>query len=191
MTFAARLLPPALVLLLVGGCGGSPSGSSRSSSPASPHVTVEVPIAPDDVPQTGQVRSGHQLFRPLAGHCGIVGVTGSHAEFVPKRPLCHLRLRISSDDATAHAVVLADQKLVLTDGTRVDLSPDAMHVKRQPTEVLLGARNAAEVDLWWEPPVGAHVRGVLLVGDRDIDQQGTAVAPATNRAGVELPLRGF
>jgi hypothetical protein len=176
-----------LVLLLAVGCGGS----SAPVSTATPHVTVEVPIAPDDVPQQGQVRSGHQLFRPLAGRCGIVGVTGSHAEFVPKRPLCHLRLRITADDATAHAVVLAEQKLYLADGTLVDISPDGMHVKRQPAEVLLGARNASEVDLWWEPPVGADVRGVLLVGDHDVDVQGTTTTPATNPDGVRFPLRGF
>jgi hypothetical protein len=175
-----------LAVLLVVGC----SGSSASTS-ATPHVTIDVPIDPGDVAQHGEVRAGHQLFRPLAGRCGIVGVTGSHAEFVPKRPLCHLRLRITADDATAHAVTLADQQLVLSDGTRVSLSPDAMHVKRQPTEVLLGARNAAEVDLWWEPPVGAKVRGVLLVGDHDVEVQGTTTNPATNRNGVELPLRGF
>ena len=178
----------ALVLALVtAACGGS----STPSASGTPHVTVEVPIAPDDVPQQGEVRSGHQLFRPLAGRCGIVGVTGSHAEFLPKRPLCHLRLRITADDATAHTVLLADQKLVLADGTLVGLSPDAMHVKRQPPNVLLGARNAAEVDLWWEPPVGAKVRGVLLVGDHDVEVQGTTTNPATNRDGVRFPLRGF
>jgi hypothetical protein len=118
-------------------------------------------------------------------------VTGSHAEFLPQRPLCHLRLRITADDATAHSVLLADQRLVLDDGALVALSPDAMHVKRQPTEVLLGAHNAAEVDLWWEPPAGAKVRAVLLVGDHDVEVQGTTTNPATNRDGVRFPLRGF
>jgi hypothetical protein len=137
------------------------------------------------------VRAGHQLFQPLAGRCGIVGVTGSHAEFLPQRPLCHLRLRITADDATAHVVVLGDEKLILDDGTLVDLSVDAMHVKRQPTDVTLGAHNAAEVDLWWEPPVGAKVRGVLLVGDHDVEVQGTTTNPATNRDGARFQLRGF
>ena len=178
--------PVLLALLLAAGCGGS--SAERSSTP---HVTVDVPIDPDDVPQHGEVRSGHQLFQPLAGRCGIVGVTGSHAEFLPQRPLCHLRLRITADDATAHSVLLADQKLVLTDGTLVGLSTDAMHVKRQPTDVLLGAHNAAEVDLWWEPPVGAKVRAVLLVGDHDVEVQGTTTKPATNRDGVRFALRGF
>jgi hypothetical protein len=172
-----------VAVVLVASC------SSGSSGP--PHVTVEVPIAPDDVPQSGQVRSGHQLFRPLAGRCGIIGITGSHAEFLPKRPLCHLRVRITADDATAHSVLLADEKLVLSDGTLVAVSPDAMHVKRQPTEVLLGATNASEVDLWWEPPIGAKVRAVLFVGDHDVEVQGTTTTPATNRNGIELTLKGF
>ena len=175
-----------VALLVVAACGGS---SDRGTT--KPHVTVDVPIDPGDVPQTGEVRSGHQLFRPLAGRCNIVGVTGSHAEFVPKRPLCHLRLRITADDATAHSVLLTDQKLVLADGTLVSLSPDAMHVKRQPSDVLLGAHNAAEVDLWWEPPVGAKVRAVLLVGDHDVEVQGTTTHPATNPDGVRFALRGF
>jgi hypothetical protein len=177
----------ALAVLLLGtGCTGS-AGETK----ARPHVTVEVPIAPDDVAQSGEVRSGHQLFQPLAGRCGIVGVTGSHAEFLPKRPLCHLRLRITANDATAHSVLLADQKLWLADDTLVDLSPDAMHVKRQPTEVVLGATNAAEVDLWWEPPIGAKVRGVLLRGDHDVEVQGTTTTPAENPNGVRLRLHGF
>jgi hypothetical protein len=181
-----RVGPALLAALLMAGCGGS--SVPRSSSP---HVTVDIPIDPQDAPQTGQVRSGHQLFRPLAGRCGIVGVTGSHAEFLPKRPLCHLRLRITADDATAHVVLLADQKLALADGTLVDLSPDAMHVKRQPADIALGARNAAEVDLWWEPPIGAKVRAVRLVGDHDVEVQGTTTNPATNRDGVMFTLRGF
>src|SRR3954454_901848 len=131
---SARLV----AVLLAAACS---SGSTAHPSP--PHVTVEIPIGPDDVPQSGRVRSGHQLFRPLAGRCGIVAVTGTHAEYVPKRSLCHLRVRIVSDDATAHSVLLDDQKLVLSDGTRLALSIDAMHIKRQPAQVDLGAHNAA------------------------------------------------
>jgi hypothetical protein len=175
-----------VLALLAAGC----SGSSSPRVPAD--VVVRIPLQSGDVAQTtASVRSGHELMRPLSGRCGIVAVTGTHAEYVPKRPLCHLRVRIVSDDATAHSVLLDDQRLVLSDGTRLPLSIDAMHIKRQPAEVELGAHNAAEVELWWEPPTGAKVRGVLLVGDHDIDVQGTAVAPASNPNGVEVRLRGF
>ena len=174
-----------LVLLLLAGC-------SSSSASAAKDVVVRVPLEPGDVAQTASpVRSGHQRLQPLLGRCHIVGVTGTHAEFLPKRPLCHVRVRIVSDDAGAHSVHLDDSKLVLADGTRIDTSVDAMHVKRAPADVYLGARNAAEVDLWYEPPVGAKIRGLLLVGDHDVDMQGTAPAPATNPAGVEVPLRGL
>jgi hypothetical protein len=80
---------------------------------------------------------------------------------------------------------------VLTDGIQVDPSIDAMHVKRQPADVYLGAGNAVEVDLWFEPPLHAKVRGLLLVGDHDVDMQGTAPAPATNPKGVEVALTGL
>lgn len=174
-----------VVLLLVAGCGGA-------SAPAAKDVVVRIPLVSGDVAQSAApIRSGHQRIQPLLGRCGIVGVTGTHAEFLPKRPLCHVRVRLVSDDAGAHSVHLADQRLVLADGTKVEPSIDAMHVKRQPADVYLGAGNAVEVDLWFEPPVGAKVRGLLLVGDQDVDMQGTAPAPRSNPEGVEVPLRGL
>ncbi len=168
---------------------------TRSDPPAPPRPSVariEVPLAPGDVAQHAPPRrNGHLALQPILARCGIIGITGTHAEFIPERPLCRVRVRAVNDDASFHTFSTRAQRLVLADGRLVEESLDAVRAKRQPDEIELGAHNAAEFDLWFEPPTGVGVRGIRLVGDQDPDPAGTSVNTATGpRSGVEVPLTG-
>ena len=178
-----RHAPFGLVFLavLVAGCG---SGNA-SRPPAGPR-------AAQDVPQhAAPARSGHLLITPLAGRCGIFAISGTHALLDASGQFCRLRVRVVSSDSSEHDFAPADQALLLADGTSVLPSSGAMSVKRQPPTVPLGAEDSAEVVLWWEIPADAAVSAVRLVGDHDADAAGAFVAPATNRAGIVVPLRGL
>ncbi|GAC1444874.1 MAG: hypothetical protein NVSMB55_22730 [Mycobacteriales bacterium] len=147
---------------------------------------------PQDVPQhASAARSGHLLITPLAGRCGIFAISGTHALLDANGQFCRLRVRVESSDSSEHDFAPGEQALLLADGTSVLPSRGAMSVKRQPATVPLGAEDGAELVLWWEVPAAAIVTGVRLVGDHDADAAGAFVAPATNRAGSVVPLRGL
>lgn len=152
-----------------------------------------MPLQPGDVAQHAPARrNGHLLLAPILARCGIAAITGTHAEFLPKRPLCRIRVRVVSDDASFHSFSANAQLLVLADGRTVEQSPDARNIKRQPDTVEIGARNTLELDLWYEPPTGAKVRGLRLVGDHDPDPPGASVATASGPPeGFEVPLSGI
>lgn len=174
----------------LGGCSGGEKAATASPRPSV--VRIEVPLGPGDVAQHAPPRrNGHTQLQPILARCGIVGITGTHAEFIPERPLCRVRVRVLNDDASFHTVSPRAQRLVLADGGLVEESLDAIRAKRQPDAIELGAHNAAEFDLWFEPPNGARVRAIRLVGDQDPDPAGTSVNTATGpRSGVDVPLTG-
>lgn len=180
----------ALAVTMVG-CSGRAEVSTASLRPSA--VRIEVRLGPGDIAQHAVPRrNGHVQLSPILARCGIIGITGTHAEFVPERPLCRVRVRALNDDASFHTLSTRAQRLVLADGRLVEESPDAMRIKRQPDTIELGAHNAAEFDVWFEPALGAGVRAIRLVGDQDPDPPGTSVNTATGpRSGVEVPLTGI
>ena len=177
LAVATRSWLAVAILLLVTACSGHPA------RPAS--------VARGDTIQPGhEVRSGHLRIRVLAGRCGIYAISGTHAFFEPLGQLCRLRITVADGDSSSHEFSLLAQRLVLADGQEVAPSSSAMHVKRQPDSVTLGAEDAAQVVVWWEVPVSARVSGVRLVGDQDPDADGAFVMPSVHREGVVVPLRG-
>lgn len=178
----------AVLCIVLAGCTSAPAG--RRAATESPVLRIEVPLNSGDVAQhTAPRRNGHLQLQPIVARCGIISITGTHAEFVPARPLCHVRVRAMNDDASFHTFSTRVQRLVLADGRLVAESPDAMRIKRQPDAIELGAHDAAEFELWFEPPVGVAVRAIRLVGDQDPDPPGTSVHTATGpRSGVDVAL---
>ncbi|MEO6714352.1 MAG: hypothetical protein ABIM89_13100 [Mycobacteriales bacterium] len=176
------MLPPLVVVPLVLGLMGCSSGA-REVQPPSP--TAPPPL---DTPQTGlPQQTGHLLVQALSARCGIITVTGTHAEFTPEHPLCKVRVRVTSNDSSFHTFDIAEQRLVLADGTLVATHPDAMNIKRQPRSVELGARNAHELDLWFSPQSASPASGLRLVGDHDTNPLATAGQTDAVVLPLELP----
>lgn len=158
----------AAAAVVAGGC----------STHHAPHavVTIERTLGPGDVAQSPAERvTGHFAVRLLDARCGITYLTGTHAEFDPRNPLCRIRERVRSLDATYHSFGTSRQQLVLENGATVTPSIDAMNIKRQPDAVDVGARDVLELDVYFEPPPGIRPDGVRIYGDTD---PGTSVAPA-------------
>jgi len=118
----------------LGGCSGGEKAATASPRPSV--VRIEVPLGPGDVAQHAPPRrNGHTQLQPILARCGIVGITGTHAEFIPERPLCRVRVRVLNDDASFHTVSPRAQRLVLADGGLVEESLDAIRAKRQPDAI--------------------------------------------------------
>lgn len=179
-----------VVALCIGVALAGAGGCSSSDRPA-PSLTVSEPLEPGDVPQPAAERvTGHFAVRLLSARCGVDAITGTHAEFLPLRPLCRVGVRVRSLDATFHTFVPAEQRLVMRDGVLVAQSPDATRIKRQPDAVEFGSHEAVELDLWFEPPLRDAPRAVRLSGDRDQASQGTTVQGQGPRS-VDLAVEGL
>jgi hypothetical protein len=163
----------------------------QSHSPAKPAASIEIrePLAIGERAQPAHdERTGHLRVRLLGALADVPGVTGSHAEFIPERPLVRVRVRVASGDARFHLFEPGRARAVLPDRSVIEQSIDARHVKRQAESYGLGARDVVELDLWFEPPDGVRPTAIRLYGDNDPDPQGVSVAVA-GPAYVDLPVR--
>ncbi|MFX0576312.1 hypothetical protein [Nocardia nepalensis] len=79
-------------------------------------------------------------------------IFGTHAEWLPKGQLVRIRVAITNADNTFHTTRTTDYQLDAADSTH-PVSNDAMAIKRQPTEVTIGAGNRLELDLWYHIPL--------------------------------------
>ncbi len=169
--------------ILLSACTSEPSAKPAAD------VVIREPLALGERAQPAHdERTGHLRVRLLGALADVPGVTGSHAEFIPERPLVRVRVRVSSGDARFHVFEPRRQRAVLPDGSMIEQSLDAMHVKRQAESYGLGARDVVEVDLWFEPPAGVRPKAIRLYGDTDPDPQGVSVAVA-GPPYVDLPVR--
>lgn len=80
-------------------------------------------------------------------------IFGTHAEWLPKGQLVRVRVVIANADTTFHTTRTTDYQLDDNAGTAHPVSNDAMAIKRQPTEVTIGAGNRLELDLWYDIPL--------------------------------------
>lgn len=171
-----------VVVVTVVGCSSAPATKQQ------PHVAVEETLGPGEVALPSAAHaSGHFSVRLLLGRCGITFLTGTHAEFEPKNPLCRIRERVASDDAAFHSFDTSRQRLVLSDGTTVAPSVDAMQIKRQPDAVTVGGHDVVELDVYFEPPPGGQVESLRFYGDTDTGKSVTPPGPPS----VDLPLTGL
>jgi len=160
-------------------------GCSNASAPQQPGVAIRETLGPSEAALPPDAHtSGHFAVRLLLGRCGITFLTGTHAEFEPKNPLCRIRERVESTDAAYHDFSTSKQRLVLADGTTVAPSIDAMLIKRQPDAVTVGGHDVVELDLYFEVPPGGQPRAVRFYGDTDTGKSVTPPGPPS----VDLPL---
>ena len=123
--------------------------------------------------------TGHLVIQALAARCGIASITGTHAEYTPQRPLCQVRIRVSFNDADFHSFNTEDQRLVMKDGSSIAPAHDVMNIKRQPQAISLGGHSTLELDLWFEPALGAQAAALRVAGDKDVDESVIPLGPAS------------
>jgi hypothetical protein len=162
------------------GCSGASTHPGKNAS-----VVVRETLGPSEValPATERV-AGHFSVRLLLGRCGITFLTGTHAEFEPKNPLCRVHERIESRDASYHSFSTLKQRLILRGGATVAPSIDAMNIKRQPDIVNVGGHDVIEMDVYFEPPPASVLEALRFYGDTDT---GKSVAPP-GPPYVDLPV---
>ncbi|CAM4116610.1 DUF4352 domain-containing protein [Nocardia ninae] len=132
-----RLLP--LLLLPLAACGAEPA-----PAPPPPPTTTEHVRTPQDCTKL--------TVTAMTVEPGIAYIFGTHAEWLPKGQFIRVRVAITNTDNTFRTTRPSDYHLDDAADRPHPPSVDAMAIKRQPTELTLGAGNRAEVDLWYDIP---------------------------------------
>ena len=112
------------------------------------------------------VRTGHFQVKVLAVTWPIRSLVGTHQDVEPHGSFVRVRVRIKNTDSTYHDFAAARQLLVTTGG-RLRPRAETMTTARQPLFLSVGARDAAEFDLWFDAPEGSRPAAVGVAGDRD------------------------
>lgn len=163
----------AVLLFAVAGCAGSAGGTG--ARPATGSVPVGSP--PVSSAPAGSASPVTTVTPPDAGcgrlHAAVVAVepnqtyiVGTHAEFAPKNgQFLRVRVSVSNDDPTFHTVHTLASVLVDTAGARHPPSPEAMLIKRQPADVVLGGHDEAQFELWYDLAPATRPAAVALRQD--------------------------
>jgi hypothetical protein len=159
------LLVAAAVGLLAVGAGLGFLGG-RLSAPAG--QSADRAIRPGEKAQhAAAVRYGNLTFRPTGLTCGLHWAFGTHAELEARGQFCRLAVVVTNIDSGFHDVGTDGQRLVDAGGRTYPPSFDVMRAKRQPDSITIGARDAVELDLWFDVPLGARIDAARMVGDED------------------------
>ncbi|WP_194837790.1 DUF4352 domain-containing protein [Nocardia sp. XZ_19_369] len=134
-----RLLP--LLLLPLTACAAEPA----PAPPPPPTTTTEHVRTPQDCTKL--------TVTTMTVEPGIAYIFGTHAEWLPKGQFIRVRVAITNTDNTFRTTRPSDYHLGDAADRPYPPSVDAMAIKRQPTELTLGAGNRVEVDLWYDIPV--------------------------------------
>ena len=155
-------------LLLIGSVAGCGSGPSKSRSPADLAIHLP-PVDSRDVPYlpAAATTDGNLRLTPLAAECGITYLIGTHAEIDFKGQLCRLRLAVQNVDNGFHTFDTTAQRLVDTTGKASPPDLQAMNVKRQDQQPILGAGDVLVMTLYFGLPDDHVPASFVLHGDND------------------------
>jgi hypothetical protein len=181
----ALLAGVAVGLLVVGGGVGFAVG--RVSAPAG-RVADRAVRPAEKVQHAAAVRYGNLTFRPTGLTCGMHWAFGTHAELEAKGQFCRLGVVVENVDSTFHDVVLAQQRLFDATGRAYPPSFDVMRAKRQPDSITIGARDAVELDLWFDVAANAQVNAARFIGDNDPSGIDLVVNTPHPPGGARTPL---
>jgi hypothetical protein len=159
------------LLLLVALVSCSADGGERARP--SPSATYELPERPvrdgEKAVKAGTARSGETAFTLIGYTGGMAQLVGSHADVAPEGQYVRVRVMVENKARANQKFVAADQLLVTASGRTAAPDIEAMLIKRQPQEFLLGAAVRIELDLWWdipraERPVAVRFHGAPALG---------------------------
>lgn len=155
-------LVAAAALLAAAGCTASRAApaatgtASASASTEAPRPTVTPPDA----------TCGRLELRIVDVTGGRQVIVGTHAEW-PSAAGQFVRVRVYATnlDGTFHTFHTRISPVVDGDGTRTPPDLNAIRIKRQNEDVVLGGENQAEFDLWYDLPTTAKPATLLLYQD--------------------------
>ncbi|MGW4770916.1 hypothetical protein ACWEO2_23100 [Nocardia sp. NPDC004278] len=129
------------LLLLLAACASGPTPAS-TPPPVTPTEYVRTPT------DCAKLTVEALIVDPGRGY-----LFGTHAEWLPKGQFVRIRVAITNTDNTFHTTETTDYQLSDAADAAHPVSNDAMAIKRQPTEVTIGAGNRLELDLWYDIPL--------------------------------------
>ncbi|MYS80142.1 hypothetical protein [Embleya scabrispora] len=116
------------------------------------------------------VLSGPATFTAQGLTCGIEWITGTHAEHFAKGRLCRVKVSIANNSLATVQIANLEQRLVLSDGSRLGMDLESMEIKRQLRDFTLGASDTLVEDLWFDLPKDIVPTAILLRANADTPQ---------------------
>jgi len=148
----------------VAGCSrhdAAPAAKPTPTYPAPPR-----PVRFGEVPVTAPtVRDGTLQFTVIGYTGDISEIFGSHAEWFPKGRYVAVRLVLENVARTQQSFLARRQQLVTADGRTYSPSRDAMNIKRQPLDQLIGSEVRIEFDLYFDIPKDARPVAIRFFAD--------------------------
>ena len=144
-----------LLLATLAGCAG-PTGQA---APPSTRPTYQLPprtVRPSETPLALPPATAGPTDVTLIGQTSLPAIQGSHAEMLPKGRYLRIRLVVVNNGRTSTTFDTTRQQLVTVDGVAHDVDPQAMLIRRQPSQFDLGSGVRVEFDLYYDIPVDAR-----------------------------------
>lgn len=176
------------LLLAAGAVGWVLRPEPAPAAPADTAARVVLPRPKGTPVVTTPRRDANLLLRPLSYECGQPSVFGTHAELDADGAYCRVDVEVVNAGVEEHHLHTQDQHLVLGDGSRLDVDPSAMAVRRQGDDVVLGGHQRRWLELWFDVPAGATAAAVAMAGDADPPAYLATAPAARTPGGVLFPL---
>jgi hypothetical protein len=155
------------------------SGRSAGPAPKPTYPALSRPVRFGEVPLNQPTVQDGTLRFTVIGYTGdIVELFGSHAEWFPRGRLVAVRLVLENVARTQQNFQAWRQQLVAADGRTFTADQDAINIKRQPWEQLVGSEVRIEFDLYFDIPKDARPVAVRFHAD-----------PPGKGASVQLPAQ--
>jgi Domain of unknown function (DUF4352) len=142
-----------------GGAAATPTASPTYPNPARTVRFGEVPV------NAAPVKDGMLQFTVIGFTNSQSEIFGSHAEFFPKGRYLIVRLVLTNLDRMQQNFVSRTQELLTADGQVHHPDIDAMNIKRQPQDQLIGVEDRIEFDLYFDVPKDAKATAIRFFAD--------------------------
>jgi hypothetical protein len=153
------------------------AGHRDESAPRPTYPALSRPVRFGEVPVNAPTVQDGRLRFTVIGYTGdIVELFGSHAEWFPRGRLVAVRLVLENVARTQQNFQAWRQQLVAADGRTFAADRDAIGVRRQPWEQLVGSEVRMEFDLYFDIAKDARPVAVRFYAD-----------PPGKGASVQLP----
>jgi hypothetical protein len=152
----------AVMAALLTSCS-STTGTDGAAPTSTPTQTPRRPTVTPPDPDCGRLE-----LQVLGVQGGRQVIVGTHAEWQSKAgQFVRVRIYATNLDGTFHTFHLLQGPVIDADATSTLPDRQAMLIKRQSEDVVLGGENQARFDIWFDLPTTAHPVRLMLRQDLD------------------------
>jgi hypothetical protein len=143
------------------------AGVSWALWPGPAKAPVPYVYEDDYVVDSKPVKADFLEVKVDAYHCGMIFITGTHAEHYAKGQICRVGVRLDNQQLVTANIDSRLQTIVLNTGAEIIPDDESMQIKRQEQVQQLGARNMIVLSYWFDIPADAYPTAVRIRPNQD------------------------